>query len=43
MFALYVCTLWIAYMVKVGTKRHCPQCKHLVSSHLKREDGSFID
>ncbi|GGU52526.1 hypothetical protein GCM10010274_46820 [Streptomyces lavendofoliae] len=40
---LYLCTAFIAYMVKKGGMRHCPQCKHLLSNHARRADGSFRD
>lgn len=40
---LYVCTVFIAYLVKHGVMRHCPQCGHLLSHHERRADGSFLD
>jgi hypothetical protein len=36
-------SMGISYLIKKGTMRHCPQCDHLVKSHQRREDGSFID
>jgi hypothetical protein len=40
---LYLCTAFIAYVVKKGGMKHCPQCKHLLSNHARRADGSFRD
>lgn len=35
----WVCTFWNIQLV---TKR-CPQCKHRMSVHARRADGSFRD
>lgn len=40
---VYVCTAGIAWLVKRGMMRGCPQCKHLMGSHQRRADGSFKD
>ncbi|MBB6439929.1 hypothetical protein HNQ79_006441 [Streptomyces candidus] len=40
---LHLCTIGISYAVKHGTMRHCPQCKHLLGGHARRNDGSFQD
>lgn len=40
---LHLCTAGISFAVKRGTMRHCPQCKHLLSNHQRRQDGSFRD
>lgn len=40
---LYLCTVGIAFVVKRGFMRHCPDCRHLLSNHLRRADGSFRD
>lgn len=39
----YLLTVGIAWAVKRAGWRHCPQCKHLLRRHLRREDGSFRD
>ncbi|MCT2590230.1 hypothetical protein LHJ74_09940 [Streptomyces sp. N2-109] len=41
--ALYLLTAGIAFVVKRGLMRHCPQCRHLLSNHARRRDGSFHD
>lgn len=38
----HVCTLGLSYAIK-RTRRHCPQCGHLLSSHERRADGAFKD
>jgi hypothetical protein len=40
---LHLMTCGISMLVKRGSMRHCPQCRHLQSRHLRRADGSFID
>jgi hypothetical protein len=40
---LHLCTCGISFAIKRGTMRHCPQCKHLLSNHQRRQDGSFRD
>lgn len=40
---MHLMTCGISWVVKRGGMRHCPQCKHLQSRHLRRADGSFID
>ncbi|MEU0839334.1 hypothetical protein ABZ370_07660 [Streptomyces sp. NPDC005962] len=40
---MHVCTIGISYLIKRGFRRHCPQCKHLLSRHARRADGSFRD
>ncbi|GAA3428724.1 hypothetical protein GCM10018953_59080 [Streptosporangium nondiastaticum] len=40
---LYLCTAGIGFLAKRGLMQHCPNCKHLLSSHLRRPDGSFRD
>jgi ribosomal protein S27AE len=40
---LYICTVGIAYLLKKGVRRHCPQCGHIMSNHQRRDDGSFRD
>lgn len=40
---MHLMTVWISLLVKRGVLRHCPQCKHLDSRHLRRRDGSFMD
>jgi hypothetical protein len=40
---LYLCTAGIAWVVKKSAAKHCPQCKHLLSNHQRRQDGSFRD
>ena len=40
---LYLCTAGVAFVVKRGVMRHCPQCRHLLSRHARRADGSFRD
>ncbi|MFG3256339.1 hypothetical protein [Streptomyces sp. NPDC048172] len=40
---LYLVTIGIAFLVKKGVMRHCPQCRHLLSGHARRADGSFRD
>ncbi|WP_244502605.1 hypothetical protein [Streptomyces oceani] len=40
---LYLCTIGVAFLVKRGVMRHCPQCHHLLSKHARRSDGSFRD
>ncbi|MEU6084416.1 hypothetical protein [Streptomyces sp. NPDC047108] len=41
--AVYLCTFGLAFLVKRGFLRHCPQCKHVLRSHRRRMDGSFQD
>ncbi|MGW4974132.1 hypothetical protein ACWEP3_30365 [Streptomyces albidoflavus] len=38
---IYLCTF--AWLVKPVAMRNCPQCKHLLSNHERRRDGSFKD
>ncbi|PBO17707.1 hypothetical protein CLM85_27895 [Streptomyces albidoflavus] len=38
---IYLCTF--AWLVKPVVMRNCPQCKHLLSAHERRRDGSFKD
>ncbi|MGW4181252.1 hypothetical protein ACWEK2_03765 [Streptomyces albidoflavus] len=38
---IYLCTF--AWLVKPVVMRNCPQCKHLLSNHEQRRDGSFKD
>lgn len=33
----------MAWLVKPVFMRNCPQCKHLLSNHQRRSDGSFRD
>jgi hypothetical protein len=40
---LHLCTCGISFLTKRGGMRHCPQCKHLLSNHARRRDGSFQD
>lgn len=40
---MYVLTIGIAFVMKRGLIRHCPQCKHILSNHDRRADGSFMD
>lgn len=40
---MHLCTAGISFLVKRGGMRHCPQCKHLLSNHARRSDGSFRD
>lgn len=40
---LHLCTVGISLAVKRGVSRHCPQCKHYLSNHQRRQDGSFQD
>lgn len=40
---VYLGLLWIPWMIKRGTMRHCPTCRHLLSRHLRRADRSFMD
>ncbi|MFI6344241.1 hypothetical protein [Streptomyces sp. NPDC050560] len=40
---MYLCTVGIAYVIKKGLMRHCPQCAHLLRRHARRRDGSFVD
>lgn len=40
---MHLMTAGISWAVKRGTMRHCPQCRHLMSRHQRRRDGSFID
>ncbi len=40
---MHVVTIGISYLIKKGFRRHCPQCKHLLSRHSRRADGSFRD
>lgn len=40
---LHLCTAGISFLVKRGLQKHCPQCKHLLSNHARRADGSFRD
>lgn len=39
----HTCTVFISYGIKRGFLSHCPQCKHLLSNHNRRHDGSFQD
>jgi hypothetical protein len=39
----HLMTCGISLLVKRGTMRHCPQCKHLRSRHEFRRDGSYRD
>ncbi|MEV6315712.1 hypothetical protein [Streptomyces sp. NPDC051776] len=41
--SVYLCTVGLLFVVKRGVLRHCPQCKHLLSGHRRRIDGSFQD
>ena len=40
---LHVMSCGISLAIKRGTMRNCPQCKHLLSNHQRRQDGSFRD
>ncbi|MFI6512378.1 hypothetical protein ACIBCT_32640 [Streptosporangium sp. NPDC050855] len=40
---LYLATVGVGFVVKRGFMRHCPTCRHLLSRHLRRADGSFRD
>lgn len=40
---MHLCTAGISWVVKRGSMRHCPQCKHLLGGHARRADGSFAD
>lgn len=39
----HLCTGGISWVAKRGFVRHCGQCKHLLSRHARRADGSFKD
>lgn len=39
----HLMTCGISLFVKRGMIRHCPQCKHILSRHQVRRDGSFMD
>lgn len=39
----HFCSCGVSWLVKRGFWKHCPQCGHLHSRHLRRADGSFID
>jgi len=39
----HLMTCGISLFVKRGMIRHCPQCKHVLSRHQVRRDGSFMD
>ncbi|MEU2487088.1 hypothetical protein ABZ593_21075 [Streptomyces sp. NPDC012617] len=41
--ALHLCTAGISWLIKRGTRRHCPQCRHQLAGHQRRRDGAFID
>lgn len=40
---LHISTAGMSLLVKRASARHCPQCKHVLSRHERRRDGSFID
>ena len=40
---IHLCTAGISLLAKRGLSRHCPQCKHYLSNHQRRRDGSFQD
>jgi hypothetical protein len=40
---LHLCTVGISWACKRAFAKHCPQCKHLLSNHQRRSDGSFRD
>lgn len=39
----HLSTAGVSWAVKRGFWKHCPDCKHLLSRHQRRADGSFID
>lgn len=36
-------TAGMSLVLKRAFARHCPGCKHLLSGHDRRADGSFMD
>jgi len=40
---LHWSTAGVSLLVKRACARHCPGCKHLLSGHAVRADGSFMD
>lgn len=40
---LHVSSAGITYLVKRLSGRHCPQCRHKLTSHQRLESGAFAD
>jgi hypothetical protein len=40
---VHIMSCGISWVIKRGAMRNCPQCKHLLSNHQRRQDGSFRD
>lgn len=44
LYLVFVATwLWMFSWMWLSFMRKCPQCRHLLGKHSRRQDGSYID